>query len=57
MTASPRADPPAGEPSETATAWLARVHGPLGIAGLTLVSRVLGFVRWIAQASAVAEAY
>ena len=53
MTASPRADPPAGEPSETATAWLARVHGPLGIAGLTLVSRVLGFVRWIAQASAV----
>lgn len=53
MTASPRADPPAGEPSETATAWPARVHGPLGIAGLTLVSRVLGFVRWIAQASAV----
>lgn len=53
MTASSRSDPPAGPPPETPTARPARVHGPLGIAGLTLVSRVLGFVRWIVQASTV----
>ncbi|MCZ0857486.1 hypothetical protein OHJ16_05445 [Actinomyces israelii] len=53
MTACPRADPPAGGPPGTPGAWRARLHGPLGIAGLTLVSRVLGFLRWIVQASTV----
>lgn len=57
MTASARASGPTGSSPGMAGRRPARSRGLLGaasgVAGLTLVSRVLGFARWIVQASTV----